>query len=629
MYAVNGIQRTDIVLPLPLPPSARDNRNGEDFNVFAKLRRGGSVRGAQAELDGIAARMKQQYPQFYPAAGGLTLSAVSLVQQVVGSMRTALYILVGAVGLVLLIACANVANLILSRAASQERDLAVRVAIGASGSQIVGGVMAEGAMLAIAGVLTGLAIAFLSVLVLRAAGPDTIPRLREIVIDWRVLTFTAAVASVALLLFAVPPALRSARVDAGVALKVGARGSQSSEAFGVAHGRLQRFLIVSEVTLATVLLVGAGLLLRSYANIRRADPGFQPKNVTTLRLSLPAQQYKGAEAISRLYDDLARRLRSIPGVTAVGMNYQLPLSSVALAWEPVDIEGYVPKGPGDDRIITSSAYVTADYFRAMGIPLSRGRFFTTYDVAKAPAVVIVDDKFAQRFWPNEDALGKRIRQGADGPWRTVVGVVKNTKEYQPDAQPPITAYFPVDQYAIGSRFIVIRTDSAHDAAELMRQVQREVHASDPQLPIYDAHTMLDRLDSSLTRRRLTMSVLAAFAALALILSAIGLHGVIAYWVGRRRKEIGIRMALGADRRHIAILLAREFGPAIATGVALGTACAVAGGGVVRSLLFGISVADAPNLAAACTVVMVVAVAAIFIPASRAAGTSPALAIQRD
>jgi predicted permease len=348
MYAVNGIQRTDVILPLPLAPSARDNRNGEDFNVFAKVRRGTSMRAAQAELDGIAARMRRQYPQFYPAAGGLVLSAVPLVQQVVGSMRTALFILIGAVGLVLLIACANVANLILSRTASQERDLAVRVAIGASGSQIVGGVLAEGGLLAIAGVLAGLVMAFLSLLVLRAAGPDAIPRLREVVVDWRVLVFTTAVACVALLLFAVPPALRAARVDAGTALKAGARGSQPSEAFGIGHGRLQRFLIVGEVTLATVLLVGAGLLLKSYANVRRADPGFRPNNVTTLRLSLPAQQYKGAEAISRFYDDLARRLRSIPGVTAVGMNYQLPLSSVALAWEPVEIEGYVPKGQGDD-----------------------------------------------------------------------------------------------------------------------------------------------------------------------------------------------------------------------------------------------------------------------------------------
>jgi putative ABC transport system permease protein len=273
--------------------------------------------------------------------------------------------------------------------------------------------------------------------------------------------------------------------------------------------------------------------------------------------------------------------------------------------------------------------VTDDYFRAMGIPLSRGRFFTNHDVASAPAVVIIDDKFAQRFWPNEDALGRRIRQGNDGPWRTVVGIVRNTKEYQPDAQPPITAYFPVEQYAIGSRFVVIRTDSPRDAAELMRQIQREVRASDPQLPIYDAHTMLDRLDTSLTRRRLTMSVLAAFAGLALVLSAIGLHGVIAYWVGRRRKEIGIRMALGADRRRIAFLLAREFGPAIAMGIVLGMACAVAGGRVVRSLLFGIRAADASNLVAAFVVVTIMAITAIFIPASRAAGISPALAIQRD
>jgi predicted permease len=629
MPAVNGIQHVDLLLPLPLPASAQSKRDGEDYNVFASFKPGVTVERAQTEMNGIAARMKQQYPANYPPNGGLTISVVPLINQVVGDVRLALYVLLGAVGFVLLIACGNVANLLLSRAAVREKEMAIRAAVGADRSRLLRQLLTENVLLSLMGGAAGLGVALLGIAAIRQFGPANIPRLAEIGIDGRVLAFTFAVALATGVIFGLAPALRASRVDPNSALKEGGRASVGTSAFGLGHGQLRKILITAEVALSLVLLIGAGLLIRSYARISNANPGFNPHNVLSLRVSLPGFRYNKPEMVSSFYQQLNERVRALPGVEYVGTNYQLPLSSVALAWEPIGIEGYVPKAAGNDLIISSSAYVSPDYFRAMGVPLLKGRYFTEQDTKKSPEVVIVDDKLAARFWPNEDAIGKRLRQGSDGPWRTVVGVVADAREYEVDAEPPITAFFPVEQYNIASRFVVVRTRANSDASSLTNAVAQEIRRLDPELPAYDVATMDHRLHDSLARRRLSMFLLGTFAAFALVLAAIGIYGVIAYWVDQRTREIGIRMALGADRGRILRLIASEFFVMIAIGLVLGLVGAFGLTRVMSGLLFGVSATDVTTFGLIPLVLGVIAVAATYLPARRAMQVEPIVAVRAE
>ncbi|HTE44856.1 MAG TPA: ADOP family duplicated permease, partial [Gemmatimonadaceae bacterium] len=562
--------------------------------------------------------------------GGLTISVVPLINQVVGDVRLALYVLLGAVGFVLLIACGNVANLLLSRAAVRDKELAISAAVGADRTRLLRQLLTEAAVLALMGGIAGLAIALLAVQSLRLFGPANIPRLNEIGIDGRALIFTFTVLLLTGLVFGLAPALRASRADPNTALKEGGRtsGDAGSNAFGLGHGRLRKILITAEVALSLVLLIGAGLLIRSYDRITNANPGFDPHNVLSLRVSLPGFRYRTPESVSQFYQQLADHVKTVPGVRFAGTNYQLPLSSVALAWEPIGIEGYVPKAAGNDLIIASSAYVDADYFRAMGVSLRAGRFFTAQDNEQSPPVVIVDNKLAARFWPNEDPIGKRLRQGADGPWRTIVGVVTDAREYEPDVQPPITAFFPVEQFNVASRFLVVRTSAnAANAPTLTAAIAREIHALDPELPTYDVRTMDARVHDSLARRRLSMFLLSTFAAFALILAAIGIYGVIAYWVDQRTREIGIRMALGADRVRILRLIAREFLPIVGLGLVIGLGGAFALTRVMSGLLFGVSATDVMTFGLIPVFFGAIATAAIYLPARRAMRLEPIVAVR--
>ncbi len=620
MPTVNGIARADMLLPLPLSESDRTNRDGEDYNIFAKLKPGVTVAAAQAEMGVIAEQMKRQYPENYPANGGLTLSIVPLLEQVVGEVRRSLYVLLGAVCFVLLIACANVANLLLARAAARHKEIAVRAALGASRGRIVRQLLTESLALGLFGGLLGLGLAYAGVSALRWFGSARIPRLPEIGVDGRVLAFTFIVSLLTGILFGLAPALRAVQVNLNETLKEGTRGSTGG------HHRLRSLLVVAEVALSLMLLIGAGLLIRSYRNIASANPGFNPNNVLSLKLSLTPTRYPKPEDVYNFYKRLGERVQALAGVDSIGMSYGLPLSATSAAWGPVAVEGYVPKA-ATELILPNVRFITPDFLRAMGMPLVNGRAFDARDIKGAPEVVLVNEAFAARFWPNDDPLGKRVRRNEKDSWRQVVGIVRDEKEFSLETEPPITVYFPIEQFNIRNRYFVVRTHAA--PAAMLGAVQREIQALDAELPVYDVDTMEDRLHNALARRRFAMTLLGVFSAVASILAAIGIYGVMSYWVNQRTNEIGIRMALGAPPGTIRRMVLGQAMLLAAIGIAIGLLGAIALRNVLSGLLFGVAVTDAWTFAGIPAMLAAIALLASFLPALRASRVDPLVALRQD
>jgi predicted permease len=625
MPAVNGIQNADLLLPLPMNEGARTNRGNEDFNIFARLKPGITVAQAQAEMDIIADRMKREFPGNYPPDGGLTISVVPLLEQVVGDIHLALSVLFGAVGFVLLIACANVANLLLSRAAVRQKEIAIRAAVGASQRRILQQLLTESVLLSLAGGVVGLVIALLVVRALRVLGPESIPRLTEVGVDGRVMAFTCLIALLTGIIFGLAPALQATRVDLNKVLKQGARGSGGGGS-DRGHHRLRKLLVISEVALSLVLLIGAGLLVRSYQRILNAHPGFDSHNVLSLRLSLPAAKYSTPDSILTFYRQAGERLKSLPEVDSVGTTYSLPMSSVALAWEPISIEGYAAKS-AQESIISNVRIVNPEYFRVMGIPLLKGRYFDEHDRKDAPQAVIVDEALAERFWPNEDPLGKRLKRGGSDAWWTVVGVISDAKEYSSEKEPPIAVYYPFEQVIARNMFLVIRTTS--DPALMTGAITKGIQELDPEMPVFDVNTMDNRLYDAMARRRFSTFLLGVFAVIALILAAIGIYGVMAYSVYQRTNEIGIRMALGARPGNILQLVIRQALVLVTSGIAIGLVGAFALTRVMSSLLYGISATDRFTFVIPPLLLGSIALLASYVPARRAAKVNPMVALRHD
>ena len=620
MPAVNGIQNADLLVSLPMSETARANRGNEDFNIFGRLRTGVSIPQAQAEMDLIAQRMKEQYPANYPPHGGLTISVVPLLQQVVGDISLALRVLFGAVGFVLLIACANVANLSLSRAAVRQKELAIRAAVGASRIRLIRQLLTESMLLAFAGGAVGVVLAYLTIRALGVFGPDNIPRLTDVSIDGRVLAFTGLIALLTGALFGLIPALRASRVDLNDVLKEGGRSGAS----GRGGHQTRKLLVIAEVALSLLLLIGAGLLIRSYQRIWSAYPGFDSHNVLSLRLSLPASKYQKPEAITQFFRRVVERLGGAPQIESVATTYSLPMSTVALAWEPISIEGYAPNG-SQELIISNVRIVSPEYFRTMRIPLVRGRYFDEHDTKGAMETVIVDEAMAERFWPNEDPIGKRMQRGGSGSWRTVVGVISDAKQYSTEKEPPIAVYYPFEQFAARNMFLVIRTSS--DPAGMTGAVTKEIQALDPEMPVFDVSTMDQRLHDSLARQRFAMFLLGFFAVIASILAAIGIYGVMAYSVNERTHEIGIRLALGAQPTNVLQLVIRQALALTSLGIATGLVSAFALTRVMTSLLFGVAAVDGFTFVITPLLLGTVALIASYLPARRAAKVDPMIALR--
>jgi predicted permease len=424
------------------------------------------------------------------------------------------------------------------------------------------------------------------------------------------------------IVFGLAPAIRASRVDLNQMVKEG--GRSSGGASGGGGNRTRKLLVVSEIALSLLLLIGAVLLLRSYQRIGNAYPGFNSHNVLSLRLQLPAASYPNPDAIIAFFRRVGEVIGRSPDIESVAATYSLPMSTVALAWEPFTVEGYVPKY-SQDFIISNVRIVSPDYFRTMGIPLLNGRYFDDHDTKGAPETVIVDQALAERFWPNENPLGKRLQRGGSNSWRTVVGVVSDAKQYSSEREPPIAVYFPFEQYVARSMFLVIRTGP--DPAQMIAAITKDIQALDPGMPVFDVNTMDQRLHVSLARRRFSMFLLGAFATIASVLAAIGIYGVMSYSVIQRTHEIGVRVALGARPENILTLVVRQ-GLALAiTGTGAGLLGAFLLTRVMSSLLFEITAADPLTFFAASLLLAAVSLLASYIPARRAAKVDPVVALR--
>jgi predicted permease len=385
-------------------------------------------------------------------------------------------------------------------------------------------------------------------------------------------------------------------------------------------------LVVAEVALSLMLLVGAGLLIRSYGHILNSNPGFNPHNVLSLRLLLPSAKYGTPEAILNFFRRANEKIKEAPGVESVAETYSLPMSTVAFAWEPITIEGYVPKGT-QNTVISNVRIVSHEYFRTMGVTLRQGRYFTEHDTRGEPETVIVDEAMAERFWPDENPIGKRLQRGGAGKWQVVVGVINDAKQFSAEKEPPITVYYPYEQYLARNMYLVVRTTS--EPAAMGPVIARAIQALDPDLPVFDVKTMDERLADALARRRLSMLLLGGFAGIALILAAIGIYGVMAYSVNQRTHEIGIRLALGAQTRDILRLVVRQALLLVSVGIAVGLAGALALTRVMASLLYGISATDRLTFVITPLLLAGVALLASYLPARRAAKVDPMIALRYE
>ena len=617
MPTVASIRQMDVFVPLPLGPDAVNRRGDENYNVMARLKDGVSMEQAQADVSVTAARIREKDKRDKT----FTISVVPLLDQVVGNVRRAVMVLFGSVGLVLLIACANVANLLLTRATGRQKEMAIRTALGAGWSRVVRQLLTESLLLAGIGAAAGLLIAQAQLYVVRTINPGNIPRLDDIGIDGTVLTFTFVTGVLTSVLFGLAPALRAARVDVNTTLKAGGRNSQGDGGFNTSRRQLRSVLVVAEVALALMLLVGAGLLVRSFTRLQSVPPGFNPEHVISMRLGAGGRRLPDRESVIAFNRELGERLARVPGVVARGAVTSLPFTS-AVGWGSINVEGWVPP-PGQELQVDQRG-VTTDYFRTMEIPLLQGRTFTESDLTNAERpVAIIDEKFAQRFWPNGDAIGKRLWHDPKSPM-TIVGVVGTVKQYGLDVDGRIVVYGP----AIGpSSYQVARTTG--DPEAVAGTMVRAIHDADPTIPVYDVQTMESRMHDSLARQRFAMMMLSGFAVFALLLAVIGIYGVMSHLVSQGTRDIGLRMALGAERGRVRRMVMRQGVELTVAGVVIGLAGAAALTRLMASLLFGVTTTDTVTFSAVPVLLVGIALVASYLPARRATNVDPVVALRDE
>jgi predicted permease len=619
MPSEGPMDKVDVFLPLPLGADAVKRRGDENYNILVRLKPGVSVQQAQADIDVIASRIREKDKR----DRSFGMHVVGLQEQVVGDVRRALLVLLGSVALVLLIACANVANLLLTRAAGRQKEVAIRTALGAGWQRLVRQLLTESILLAILGGAAGLAIAEVILYVVRTMNPGNIPRLEDIEINAAVLVFTFGVSLATGILFGVAPAWRAIKVDLNTSLKAGGRSGQSDGGLHLGRNRLRGLLVVSELALSLMLLIGAGLLIRSFVRLQSVPPGFTTDRVLTMQVAANGAKYRQNKAVVQFYQEIESRIARLTGVKAEGVVSVLPLTG-SVGWGGINVEGYAP--PPGQELQVDLRTASTDYFRAMEIPLRKGRFFVEHDTADMPQVVIIDETFAQRFWPQGDPIGKHLWFDPKKPF-TIVGVVGVVKQYGLETEGKIATYFPQQQQADNGMFLVARASS--DAAALSGAIVAEIHAVDPGVAVYGIRTMQDRLYDSLARQRFASTMLGAFAAFALLLAAVGIYGVMSYLVTQSTHDLGVRVALGAQPGSIIGLVVRQGMELAAMGILAGLAGSLALTRVMASLLFGVSVTDAATFGAVTALLAAVAFAASVIPARRATRVDPMVALREE
>jgi predicted permease len=617
---IAGIEKPDLFMPPPDEARKPGNYGSENYNILARLKPRVTMKQAQSDIDVIAARLREEKHR----DRSFTISVVPLMEQVVGNVRAAVLILFGAVALVLLIACTNVANLLLSRTTVRQREIAIRAALGAGHARVMRQLLTESISLSLMGGVVGVAVSALSIFIARKMHPGNIPRLEELGIDFRMLAFTFAIAILTGIVFGLAPALRASRVDLAASLKAGGKGSLSG-GLSVRHDKLRGALVIAELAISLPLLVGAGLLVRSFMHLVNVPPGFNPQHVVSMNVAAYGPQLKDPTARVQFYQELAERTRHLQGVTATGAISALPLTS-AIGWGGMHIEGYVPP-PNEPELQVDQRAATPPYFSAMEIPLIGGRMFAETDADKMPPVAIIDQKMANHFWPHGDAIGKRIRPSDDSPWVTIVGVVGIVKEYGLDIDTRMVVYYPHAQRSRGTMYVVARTTT--DSASTIDAMVHLVNAINPNVPVYDIATMEQRVQDSMARQRFAMTMLSTFAGFAMLLSAIGIYGVMSFLVTQSTADIAIRIALGARRASILSLVFHQGMRLALVGIIVGLIGALGLTRMMSSLLFGVTPTDPFTFFSVLALLLFVALSACLFPASRAMRIDPMVALRTE
>ncbi|HEV2388856.1 MAG TPA: ABC transporter permease [Candidatus Acidoferrales bacterium] len=615
----------DIYAPLGLNADQMQNRgNHPGIYALARLRPGVPLAGARAQMTAIMARLARQYPQTNSGDTPVVTTLREAYYSQLGGLDTALWVLLAAVGFVLLIACANVANLLLARATGREREMGIRVALGAGRFRLVGQMLTESGLLAAAGGVAGLGLGLLGTSALVAMIPADLRELVNIRVDWRVLLFLLGITLATGVIFGLAPAVHASRTNVNESLKEGGRSGTP----GAGRNRYRQALVIGEFALGLVLVAASALMIRSFYRLVAVNPGFHVDNVLTAQLHLPATRYTKPSQILAFLRDVLARVGASPGVKAAGVI--TPLALTGYGWQTsFVVEGAPAPKPGQ---FPNSDYhmVSPGYFAAMGPPLLRGRLFTDADGPGDPLVVIVSRGFARRFWPGQNPIGKQINLGGPAstqPWSTVVGEVGDTKQYGLDAKTKTEFYVPAAQRLIGQWTLVVRSEG--DPSALTSELRQAVLAVDNQQALSEIHPMQFYIDRTVSDRRLAALLLGLFAALGLVLAAVGIYGVIAYAVSLRTHEIGIRLALGATRSEVMRMVLGAGARMALAGVAAGVLLGLGLMKLASSLLFGVKPSDPLTYALAAVVLATVALAACYVPARRAMNVDPATALRYE
>jgi putative ABC transport system permease protein len=615
-YPFNG--QYDLWTPLAATGSLSDNRRSHLLGVIARLRAGSSVEQAQAELSAAASRIEEQNPGVDPE---LNVSVVRLQDRIVAPMRLALIVFLCAVGLLLMIACANVANLMLARSAAREREMAIRAAMGASRLRLARQLLTESLMLALIGGAAGLLIAAWGVKLIASLDPANFPRINEVNIDGRALVFSLFVSLLTGALFGLAPALQLPNRGLYETLKESGRG-----AAGVSRGRLRQALVVFEVAMALVLLVGAGLLGASFLRLTQVNRGLDPANVLTVNLNLSSSKYPDGQQQTAVLRRILERVSAAPGVRSAGLTSTLPFTGGAATG--FEIEG---RAPIDDAHapLADIRTVDANYFRTLSIPLRAGRLFAESDSAEAPRVMIINEEMARRHWPNENPLGRRVTMKDWGPPLTgeIVGVVGDVKADGLDSSTRPMIYWPYPQFPGVFNALVIRSEG--DPMNIIAAVKSQVWSVDREQPLSGIRPMEEVIARSVAPRRFNMLLLGIFATLALLLASVGIYGVISYTVAQRTREIGVRMALGARRADVIKLVVKQGMSLALVGIGAGLAASFALTRLMANLLFGVRPSDPLTFGVIASLLMAVALLACYLPARRAARTDPMRALHSE